>query len=86
MSQDFSEQADEAEWSRQARPPEAESDHEDGASGGTDGTGHPEVDEVLASLDGLEERPVGEHVAVFESAHDRLRGALADAGNDQPGS
>jgi hypothetical protein len=24
--------------------------------------------------------PVSEHVAVFEAAHDRLRGALADAG------
>ena len=43
-------------------------------------TGHPAVDEVLASLAGLEERPVAEHVAVFEAAHDRLRAALADAG------
>jgi hypothetical protein len=42
--------------------------------------GHPAVDEVLAGLDDLDSRPVSEHVAVFESAHDRLRGALADAG------
>jgi hypothetical protein len=42
-------------------------------------TGHPDVDAVIASLDGLEGRPVSEHVAVFESAHDRLRAALADA-------
>ncbi|NUR09958.1 MAG: hypothetical protein HOQ22_16065 [Nocardioidaceae bacterium] len=48
-------------------------------------TGHPAVDEVVASLDGLGDRPVEEHVAVFESAHDRLRGALADAG-DEPSS
>ncbi len=41
-------------------------------------TGHPAVDAVIASLDGLEERPVGEHVAVFEHAHDALRHALND--------
>ena len=35
-----------------------------------------EVDAVLASLDGLADRPVAEHVAVFEQAHDRLRRAL----------
>ena len=40
------------------------------------------MDAVLASLDDLDGRPVAEHVAVFESAHDRLRSALADAGND----
>jgi hypothetical protein len=44
-------------------------------------TGHPVVDDVLASLDGLEERPVDEHVAVFETLHDRLREALASAGD-----
>ncbi len=41
-------------------------------------TGHPGVDAVLASLEGLEERPVGEHVAVFEHGHDALRRALND--------
>ena len=45
-------------------------------------TGHADVDAVLASLADLEGRPVGEQVAVFAAAHDRLRGALADAGND----
>ena len=48
-------------------------------------TGHPEVDAVLASLADLDGRPVAEHVSVFEDAHDRLRGALADAGNDPSG-
>ncbi len=33
----------------------------------------------MASTEGLGDRPVAEHVEVFESAHDRLRGALADA-------
>ena len=51
-----------------------------------DGTGHDDVDRVVASLDGLEDRPVSEHVAVFESAHDTLRNALADAGNDSSGA
>lgn len=45
-------------------------------------TGHPVVDDVVASVAGLEDRPVAEHVEVFESAHDRLRAALADAGDD----
>ena len=44
-------------------------------------TGHPAVDEVLASLSRLEDRPAAEHVEVFEAAHERLRGALADAGD-----
>jgi hypothetical protein len=44
-------------------------------------TGDPAVDEVLASLEGLDARPLAEHVAVFEAAHDRLRAALADAGS-----
>ena len=39
-------------------------------------TGVEEVDDVLASVEGLEGTPVDEHVAVFENAHERLRGAL----------
>jgi hypothetical protein len=46
-------------------------------------TGHPAVDEVLRSLDDLEGRPVDEHVAAFEEAHDRLRRALSSAGDDE---
>ena len=42
-------------------------------------TGHAEVDEVIASLGDLDGRPVDQHAAVFEAAHDRLRTALADA-------
>jgi hypothetical protein len=49
-------------------------------------TGHDDVDRVVASLDGLDARPVSEHVAIFESAHDTLRNALADAGNDSSGA
>ncbi len=39
-------------------------------------TGMPDVDEVIAAVEELEERPVEEHVGVFETAHDRLRRAL----------
>ena len=47
-------------------------------------TGNGAVDDVLDSLDALADTPVAEHVAVFEAAHDRLRGALADAGDTAP--
>ena len=50
----------------------------DGLESGPDEvtTGVSEVDAVLASLDGRDGRPVAEHVAVFEKAHERLRRAL----------
>lgn len=40
----------------------------------SDGTGDDAVDQALTALDGLTDRPVREHVAVFEAVH----GALAD--------
>jgi hypothetical protein len=51
-----------------------------GRPAGAEPTGHDEVDAVLALLPALDGLPVSDHVAVFESAHDRLRGALATAG------
>ena len=39
-------------------------------------TGEDRVDAVIASIEGLVDRPVDEHVAVFEQAHDELRRAL----------
>ncbi len=48
-------------------------------------TGHPAVDAVLASLRDLDDKPVAEQVAVFEAAHEALRSALADAGNEPAG-
>lgn len=44
-------------------------------------TDHVGVDAVVASMSGLDGLPVSEHVAVFEAAHDRLRDALAQAGD-----
>lgn len=43
-------------------------------------TGNPVVDSVLDSMAELDRLPPDEHVAVFEAAHERLRSALADAG------
>ncbi len=49
-------------------------------------TGHDVVDAVVASLAGLDERPVAEHVAVFEQGHEALRQALNEAGTSGPRS
>jgi hypothetical protein len=43
---------------------------------GTDG-GDPRVAAAVAQLDGLEHRPVAEHVAVFETVHRTLQDTLA---------
>jgi hypothetical protein len=45
-------------------------------------TGHPAVDEVLRSLDELDGRPVDEHVAAFEQAHEALRRTLSGAADE----
>ena len=62
------------------QPVEApDTEHLDGPSLDPDGqvrTGNVAVDAVLASLEGLEDRPVSEHVEVFEHAHEQLRRAL----------
>lgn len=41
-------------------------------------TGDAAVDEAMTVLDGLDERPVREHVAVFEAVHGALSDRLAD--------
>ena len=43
-------------------------------------TGVPAVDDALARLTALEELPVDEHPAVFESVHGSLRGVLGSDG------
>lgn len=48
------------------------------APGAAEPTGHPAVDEVLRSMERLDERPLAEHVAAFEEAHETLRRSLAD--------
>ena len=39
-------------------------------------TGLAEADQVIAAVEELEDRPIEEHVGVFEAAHERLRRAL----------
>ncbi|MBJ7359131.1 hypothetical protein [Nocardioides sp.] len=45
-------------------------------------TGMGSVDRVIEGVTALEDRPVEEHVAVFEHAHEQLRRALDDAPAD----
>jgi len=45
-------------------------------------TGVAAVDAVLDAVEGLDGRPLEEHVAAFESAHEQLRRAL-DAAPEQ---
>ena len=45
-------------------------------------TGVPEVDEVIVAVEELEDRPIEEHVGVFETAHDQLRRALDTPAGD----
>ena len=48
-------------------------------------TGVREVDEVITAVEELEERPLEEHVGVFETAHTELRRALDSTGApDEP--
>jgi hypothetical protein len=49
---------------------------EDGSEGPT---GDPHVDEALTRLDGLDDAPLREHVAVFDAVHGALQDRLADA-------
>jgi hypothetical protein len=59
------------------RPPRSPRSMSEGATEHT--TGLASVDTVVESVAALEDRPVEEHVAVFEGAHERLRRALDDA-------
>jgi len=45
-------------------------------------TGVERVDAVVDAVSGLADRPVDEHVAVFESAHDELRRTLDSPPDD----
>jgi hypothetical protein len=49
-------------------------------------TGHAGVDAVIDDVRRLDGLPLEQHVAVFESAHQRLRAALGDAPGDGSGT
>ena len=61
-----------------------------GVDVGVEPTGLPAVDEVVQRVSQLADRPVAEHVEVFERAHEQLRRALdappAAQPNNQPNS
>ncbi|NYI60906.1 hypothetical protein [Cellulomonas soli] len=61
------EQVDESALSRSGGDPSA------------DGTGDAAVDQALATLGGLDELPLREHVAAFDAVHGSLQDRLADA-------
>jgi hypothetical protein len=46
-------------------------------------TGADRVDDVIRAVEELEERPIEEHVGVFESAQVQLRRALDDPGDGE---
>jgi len=46
-------------------------------------TGADRVDDVIRAVEELEERPIEEHVGVFESAQVQLRRALDDPGDSR---
>ena len=49
-------------------------------------TGVDSVDAVIAAVEELEERPIEEHVGVFETAHEQLRRALDAEPPQAPGA
>jgi hypothetical protein len=46
---------------------------------------HPLVEETMARLEGLRERPVAEHAEVYADLHERLQSALVEADADDRG-
>jgi hypothetical protein len=74
--EDGSEQGAADEWA--LAPDDAASDGHAVTGDGSEAssTGVAAVDDVLASVQALDGRPVEEHVAVFEQAHEHLRRAL----------
>ena len=52
---------------------------DDGATTSEGGVGDPRVDDAVARLEELTERPVSEHAEVFDDIHQRLRDVLEEA-------
>jgi hypothetical protein len=62
----------------------AEQDGPDGTASEHVRTGVQDVDAVITAVEELEERPIEEHVGVFETAHEQLRRALEAQPGSQP--
>lgn len=74
MSEEF--QAPEASTDQVGRDDGEQGTDPVGAGRSPERTGNHDVDRVLSSLEALDDLPIDEHVAVFERAHENLRGAL----------
>ena len=83
MTEDWPEHADEAPVDA-TDPGDLTGDEPSLDPAGHVRTGNVTVDAVLASMEGLDDAPVDEHVAVFEHAHEQLRAALDGAGDESP--
>jgi hypothetical protein len=57
-------------------PTPSDGEQPDRESTGWESTGVESVDRVLAEVTAVADAPVGEHVQVFERAHEQLRRAL----------
>ncbi len=68
---------DDHEQVRAAEPPTPRSVAP--VSGRAEGAGDAAVDEALRALDGLAQRPLAEHVRVFDAVHGALQDRLAEA-------
>jgi hypothetical protein len=68
-----------------ARPPGEEYEHSFEAESAEDPTqgGHPLVEETMARLDELRDRPVSDHGEVYADLHERLQSALVEADAEQ---
>ncbi|MER7249290.1 hypothetical protein [Kribbella sp. NPDC000426] len=70
-----------------ARPPGQEYEHSFEAESAEDPAesegGHPLVEETMARLDELRDRPVSDHGEVYADLHDRLQSALVEADAEQ---
>jgi len=70
-----------------ARPPGQEYEHSFEAESAEDPAehegGHPLVEETMARLDELRDRPVSEHGEVYADLHERLQSALVEADAEQ---
>jgi len=64
--------------------PAASEAHDQTSADEPEATGDESVDAVVASLRGLDDLPVSEHVAVFERAHESLRQVLSGAAERSP--
>ena len=60
------------------------SDLPTGADGGPEATGQPAVDDALARLRDVDDRPVADHVEVYDDVQQRLAAAMDDAPDRRP--